>query len=99
MCYEFLVGKPPFETESHDETYKLISLVSASNHQTSIEMLVRLRKFDTYLSCVHNILTKIHKFLKLLTKITKLHILKDIIFHIFRSNTISRRTFLPVQEI
>lgn len=28
LCYEFLVGKPPFETESHDETYKLISRVS-----------------------------------------------------------------------
>jgi len=27
LCYEFLVGKPPFETESHEETYKLISLV------------------------------------------------------------------------
>jgi len=27
LCYEFLVGKPPFETESHDETYKLISSV------------------------------------------------------------------------
>merc|ERR1712179_789068 len=24
LCYEFLVGKPPFETESHGETYRLI---------------------------------------------------------------------------
>ena len=24
LCYEFLVGKPPFETESHAETYKRI---------------------------------------------------------------------------
>ena len=27
LCYEFLVGKPPFETESHNETYALISKV------------------------------------------------------------------------
>jgi aurora kinase A len=30
LCYEFLVGKPPFETESHEETYKLISTVKYS---------------------------------------------------------------------
>jgi len=30
LCYEFLVGKPPFETESHEETYKLISSVKYS---------------------------------------------------------------------
>jgi len=24
LCYEFLVGKPPFETESHQETYQRI---------------------------------------------------------------------------
>ena len=24
LCYEFLAGKPPFETESHNETYKRI---------------------------------------------------------------------------
>lgn len=27
LCYEFLVGKPPFETESHDDTYARISEV------------------------------------------------------------------------
>ena len=27
LCYEFLVGKPPFETESHTETYRRISKV------------------------------------------------------------------------
>uniref|UniRef100_A0A8C5QTJ2 non-specific serine/threonine protein kinase n=1 Tax=Leptobrachium leishanense TaxID=445787 RepID=A0A8C5QTJ2_9ANUR len=27
LCYEFLVGKPPFETESHQETYRRISKV------------------------------------------------------------------------
>nr|KAI8762999.1 aurora kinase A-A-like; partial [Biomphalaria glabrata] len=27
LCYEFLVGKPPFETESHEETYKKICKV------------------------------------------------------------------------
>lgn len=27
LCYEFLCGKPPFETETHNETYKLISKV------------------------------------------------------------------------
>ena len=24
LCYEFLAGKPPFETDSHNETYKRI---------------------------------------------------------------------------
>ncbi|XP_073538869.1 aurora kinase A [Phyllobates terribilis] len=27
LCYEFLVGKPPFETETHQETYRRISKV------------------------------------------------------------------------
>ncbi|XP_020492440.1 aurora kinase A [Labrus bergylta] len=27
LCYEFLVGKPPFEAKSHDETYRRISRV------------------------------------------------------------------------
>ncbi|XP_062261675.1 aurora kinase A [Platichthys flesus] len=27
LCYEFLVGKPPFETKSHDDTYRRISRV------------------------------------------------------------------------
>ncbi|XP_026111574.1 aurora kinase C-like [Carassius auratus] len=27
LCYEFLVGHPPFETKSHDETYRKISRV------------------------------------------------------------------------
>ncbi|XP_039591006.1 aurora kinase A [Polypterus senegalus] len=27
LCYEFLVGKPPFETTTHDETYRKISKV------------------------------------------------------------------------
>ncbi|KAF7666680.1 hypothetical protein LDENG_00096800 [Lucifuga dentata] len=27
LCYEFLVGKPPFETKSHEETYRRISRV------------------------------------------------------------------------
>lgn len=26
LCYEFLVGSPPFETQTHEETYKLITL-------------------------------------------------------------------------
>lgn len=29
LCYEFLVGNPPFETKSHEETYRKISRVSA----------------------------------------------------------------------
>ena len=28
LCYEFLVGKPPFESEGHSETYKRIMKVS-----------------------------------------------------------------------
>jgi serine/threonine protein kinase len=27
LCYEFLVGKPPFETPSHQETYRRITRV------------------------------------------------------------------------
>ncbi|KAG8582323.1 hypothetical protein GDO81_008010 [Engystomops pustulosus] len=27
LCYEFLVGKPPFEAETHQETYRRISKV------------------------------------------------------------------------
>lgn len=27
LCYEFLVGKPPFETETHAETYRRITQV------------------------------------------------------------------------
>ncbi|XP_042351430.1 aurora kinase A [Plectropomus leopardus] len=30
LCYEFLVGKPPFETRSHEETYRKISRVEYS---------------------------------------------------------------------
>lgn len=28
LCYEFLVGKPPFEAETYQETYRAISKVS-----------------------------------------------------------------------
>lgn len=27
LCYEFLVGSPPFEAQGHNETYKKISKV------------------------------------------------------------------------
>ena len=27
LCYEFLVGKPPFEAEGHSETYRRITKV------------------------------------------------------------------------
>lgn len=27
LCYEFLVGKPPFEAEGHNETYRRITKV------------------------------------------------------------------------
>uniref|UniRef100_A0A3Q3W5S9 non-specific serine/threonine protein kinase n=1 Tax=Mola mola TaxID=94237 RepID=A0A3Q3W5S9_MOLML len=30
LCYEFLVGKPPFEAKSHEETYRRISRVEYS---------------------------------------------------------------------
>ncbi|XP_059426290.1 aurora kinase B-like [Carassius carassius] len=30
LCYEFLVGRPPFETKSHEETYRKISRVEFS---------------------------------------------------------------------
>lgn len=32
LCYECLVGNPPFETASHSETYKRIMKVGASLH-------------------------------------------------------------------
>lgn len=28
LCYEFLVGKPPFEADTYQETYRAISKVS-----------------------------------------------------------------------
>lgn len=31
LCYEFLVGKPPFEAKTHDETYRRISKVHISD--------------------------------------------------------------------
>ena len=30
LCYEFLVGRPPFETKSHEETYRKISRVTTT---------------------------------------------------------------------
>ncbi|XP_010788175.1 aurora kinase A-like [Notothenia coriiceps] len=33
LCYEFLVGKPPFETKSHEETYRKISRVLGGGTQ------------------------------------------------------------------
>lgn len=36
LCYEFLVGKPPFEAKTHEETYRRISRVW---HHHSTEML------------------------------------------------------------
>ncbi|XP_012732071.2 aurora kinase A-B [Fundulus heteroclitus] len=30
LCYEFLIGKPPFEAKTHDETYRRISRVEYS---------------------------------------------------------------------
>ena len=27
LCYEFLVGKPPFEAESHNDTYRRITKI------------------------------------------------------------------------
>lgn len=31
LCYEFLVGKPPFEAEGSTETYRRITRVSGDN--------------------------------------------------------------------
>lgn len=36
LCYEFLVGKPPFEAKSHEETYRRISRVSKGQLNTKI---------------------------------------------------------------
>lgn len=35
LCFEFLVGKPPFETKSHEETYRKISRVRHGRHDTN----------------------------------------------------------------
>jgi serine/threonine protein kinase len=40
LCYEFLFGKPPFEAEGHNETYKRISRVDLTfpdNSGVSVE--------------------------------------------------------------
>ena len=50
LCYEFLAGKPPFETESHQETYKRILSVDIRwpSHFTSGKYLIYVCK----LSCM-----------------------------------------------
>lgn len=34
LCYEFLVGKPPFEAKSHEDTYRRISRVRTGKVDT-----------------------------------------------------------------
>lgn len=40
LCYEFLVGKPPFEAKTHEETYRRISKVRTG--QMAFVNLVKL---------------------------------------------------------
>lgn len=50
LCYEFLVGKPPFETKTHEETYRKISRVDFSFPPTvstgSRDLICRLLKHN-----------------------------------------------------
>ncbi|KAF3690082.1 Aurora kinase A-B [Channa argus] len=52
LCYEFLVGKPPFEAKTHEETYRRISRVEYTYHaQTNIsagakDLVARLLKHN-----------------------------------------------------
>lgn len=54
LCYEFLVGRPPFETKTHEETYRKISRVEYSYPpQPSIgdgakDLIGRLLKHNPY---------------------------------------------------
>ncbi|XP_061641746.1 aurora kinase A [Phyllopteryx taeniolatus] len=42
LCYEFLLGKPPFETKSHEDTYRRISRVEYSYpSQSSVSVLAK----------------------------------------------------------
>ncbi|XP_019716695.1 aurora kinase A isoform X1 [Hippocampus comes] len=42
LCYEFLLGKPPFETKSHEDTYRRISRVEYSYpSQSSVSALAK----------------------------------------------------------
>ncbi|XP_056096262.1 aurora kinase A [Rhinichthys klamathensis goyatoka] len=50
LCYEFLVGRPPFETKSHEETYRKISRVEftypAHVSEGSRDLINRLLKHN-----------------------------------------------------
>ncbi|XP_066502358.1 aurora kinase A [Hoplias malabaricus] len=50
LCYEFLVGRPPFETKSHEETYRKISRVeftyAAHVSEGSRDLINRLLKHN-----------------------------------------------------
>lgn len=52
LCYEFLVGKPPFETDSHQETYRRISKVRSSLGWACVFSLAyaRMFKFSLYVN-------------------------------------------------
>lgn len=38
LCYEFLVGKPPFEANTHQETYRRISRVRLTKGPALLEL-------------------------------------------------------------
>ncbi len=42
LCYEFLIGRPPFESQSHEVTYRRISRVSKGQLISKIERLIPL---------------------------------------------------------
>ena len=50
LCYEFLVGKPPFETESNNETYRRITKVDlkfpADMSDGAMDLISRLLRHD-----------------------------------------------------
>lgn len=57
LCYEFLVGKPPFEADTYQETYRRISRVRS--HYKGTHRSVRIPSlstltggYDLSISCV-----------------------------------------------
>lgn len=43
LCYEFLVGKPPFESQTHEETYRRISRVRPPPRPSSWRFFGKVR--------------------------------------------------------
>lgn len=58
LCYEFLVGKPPFETKSHEETYRRISKVCEEQMGLCINLILFSNSIALFLTRWH--ITTLH---------------------------------------